>query len=295
MYDLHRLRLLRELSHRGTLAAVAEALGYSPSAISHQLALLEREVRVPLLEPAGRGVRLTAAAVRLVAHTEVIMRELERAEADIAASRADIIGVVRVATFQTAAHTVVLDAIDRLATRHPRLIVTFAHISAESAIPALLARDFDLVLGEQYPGHPPVPHPGVVTQPIMSDPLVLAIPVDWSARRLTDLAEAPWVLEPPGTMARAWADATCRSAGFDPLVRYETADLKLHAAIVSRGRTAAFVPRLALEPSASIRVIAIDRARIIEVSTRTGSDDHPAVRAVIDAFTGGDNGKAPTE
>jgi DNA-binding transcriptional LysR family regulator len=85
VYDVHRLRLLRELSHRGTLAAVAEALGYSPSAISHQLGILERETGATLLEPAGRGVRLTPAAVALVARTEIILRELERAEADIAA------------------------------------------------------------------------------------------------------------------------------------------------------------------------------------------------------------------
>ncbi|WP_017593825.1 LysR family transcriptional regulator [Nocardiopsis potens] len=285
MYDLHRLRLLRELSHRGTLAAVADALGYSPSAVSHQLGILEREVKAPLLEPAGRGVRLTPAAAMLVARTETIMRELERAEADIAAGRTDIIGTIRVATFQTAAHTLVLDAIDRLTDRHPRLTVTFAHLNAEAAIPALLARDFDLVLSEDYPGNPPAPHPGVTTRAIADDPLFLAIPADWSARGLADLADAPWGMEPPGTAARAWTIATCRAAGFEPHVRYETADLGLHAAIAARGHAAAFLPRLAHAPSPAIRLVPTGQARTITLSTRTGSDDNTAVQAFTDAVT----------
>lgn len=234
MYDLHRLRLLRELSHRGTLAAVAEALGYSPSAVSHQLSILEREVNARLLEPAGRGVRLTPAASTLVAHTEIILRELERAEASIAASRTEITGTVRVATFQTAAHTLVLDAIDRLADKHPRLVVTFTQLNAEAAIPALLARDFDLVLSEEYPGNPPSPHPGVTTSRVIDDPLLLAVPTAWPARSPADLDEAPWVMEQRGTAARAWSESVCRAAGFEPRVRYETSDLGLHAQIVAR-------------------------------------------------------------
>ena len=95
--DLHRLRLLRELKHRGTLAAVAEALAYTPSAISQQLSVLETEAGVPLLERAGRRVRLTPAAERLVEHTEAILERLEQARADLDASAASISGTVRIA------------------------------------------------------------------------------------------------------------------------------------------------------------------------------------------------------
>lgn len=285
MYDLHRLRLLRELSHRGTLAAVAEALGYSPSAISHQLGLLEREVKVPLLEPAGRGVRLTSAATSLVAHAEAILHELERAEADIAASRTEITGTVHIATFQTAAHALVLDAIDRLTGKHPELTVTFAHVNAEAAVPALIARDFDLVLSEDYPGNPPAPHPGVVSTPIIADPLLLAIPAAWPARSLEDLAGAPWVMEHSGTVARTWSTAACRTAGFEPHVLYETADLYLHREIVARGRAAAFLPQLGPAPSPGIRLIRTGHSRTITLSTRTGSEAHPAITAFHDAIT----------
>lgn len=285
MYDLHRLRLLRELSHRGTLAAVADALGYSPSTISHQLSILEREVKVPLLESAGRGVRLTPAATTLVGHTEAILLELERAEADIAASRHSISGTVRVATFQTAAHTLVLDAVDRLAERNPHLTVTFAHLSAEAAIPALLARDFDLVLSEDYPGSPSAPHPGVTTSPVVEDPMLLAVPAHWTAQALGALAEAPWVMELPGSDARTWSTAICHDAGFSPEIRYETSDLHLHAALVARGHAAAFLPELSHTPSPRIRVIPSGQSRTVTISTRTGSRNNPGITALRRAIT----------
>lgn len=279
MYELHRLRLLRELSHRGTLAAVAAALGYSPSAISHQLALLERETGTRLLQPVGRGVRLTAAADSLVAHTEVILREMERAEADIAASRSEVTGTVRVATFQTAGHTLVLDAIERLASRHPQLTVTVAHVNAEAAIPALIARDFDVVLSEDYPGNPAQLHPGVTSTRIVDDPLLLAIPSAWSAASLDELADEPWVMEHRGTAARTWSTAYCRAAGFEPEVRFESADLYLHASIVAAGHAAAFLPELGHSPAPLIRLTPTGQTRSITVSIRTGSAAKPAMAA----------------
>lgn len=234
---------------------------------------------------ARRGVRLTPAALTLVTHTEAILRELEQAEAGIAASRTTISGTVRVATFQTAAHTLVMDAVDQLTTKHPDLHITFAHLSADDAIPALLARDFDLVLSEDYPGSAAPPHPGVATIAIMEDPLLLAIPADWAARRLTDLAEAPWVMEHPGTAARAWSTATCHAAGIAPQISYETSDLGLHAALVARGHAAAFLPQLGHTPSPAMQLSPTGDARTITVSTRTGSDKNPAIAALRQAIT----------
>lgn len=284
IYDLHRLRLLRELSYRGTLAAVAEALGYSPSAVSRQLSILEREVKASLLEPAGRGVRLTPAAITLVGHTEAILRELEEAAATIAAGLTDISGTVRLATFQTAAHTLVLEVIDHLASTHPHLVVPFTQLSAEAAIPALLSHDFDLVLSENYPGHPPARHPGVMTQTIAEDPLLLATPAEHSQGSLGALAEASWVMEPHGTAARAWSESVCRAAGFEPRVQYETSDLGLHALLVARGHAAAFLPRLSCQPSPEIRLTSTGDTRTITASSRTGSENSPAIKAVRDAL-----------
>src|ERR671921_927316 len=99
MLDLRRLRLLRELQARGTIAAVAEALQFTPSAVSQQLAILEREAGVPLLERAGRGVRLTDPALVLVGHADALLDEAARAEANLAAAVGAVTGRGRIASF----------------------------------------------------------------------------------------------------------------------------------------------------------------------------------------------------
>lgn len=283
MYDLHRLRLLRELRHRGTLAAVAQALGYNPSTVSHQLGILEREVGTTLLEPAGRRVRLTGAAETLVEHTENILRELEHAEAAISALRTDVAGVVRIATFQTAAHVLLPTALEILADRHPNVRVTFAHLRAEEALPALLARDFDLVLCETYPGDSPAPVPGVTSEPLHTDPLLLAIPAGSPATELAHLADAEWAVEPAGTAARQWALAHCRSAGFEPRVAFESTDVLLHARLVERGLAAAFLPRL-IGGDSQARLVPTGQSRTILLARRTGSESAPATSAVREAL-----------
>src|SRR5690349_21039933 len=121
MLDLHRLRLLREVRLRGSLAAAATALRYSPSAVSQQLAVFEREVGVPLLEKVGRGVRLTPQAEILVGHAEVVLERLEQAEAEVAASLSGVTGTVRVACFQTAALSLVPTMLGHVRAAYPRL------------------------------------------------------------------------------------------------------------------------------------------------------------------------------
>src|SRR3954451_22706571 len=103
MLDLKRLRFLRELDERGTIAAVADALQFTPSAVSQQLAMLERETGVKLLERAGRGVRLTDPALVLVGHAEALLDEAARPEPHLAAAVGVVPGRARIATFQSAA------------------------------------------------------------------------------------------------------------------------------------------------------------------------------------------------
>src|SRR3954453_17214792 len=119
MLDLRRLRLLRELSARGTIGAVAEALSYTPSAVSQQLARLEQEAGVPLLERVGRNVRLTAAAHTLVGHTEALLERLEAAEADLEATAEHVTGTLRVATIQSPGLYLLAPALQRVAPAAP--------------------------------------------------------------------------------------------------------------------------------------------------------------------------------
>ncbi|GAA2095137.1 MULTISPECIES: LysR family transcriptional regulator [Brevibacterium] len=288
MYDLHRLRLLRELKYRGTLAEVARALGYSPSSVSQQLSILAREAGTPLLEAAGRGVALTPAAEVLVEHTERILAEMESARAQVAASRGTVSGSVRLAAFQTAAHTFVPGAVAALHAAHPGVRVRVSHIGAEAALPALIAGDFDLVLWERYPGRPLHTTTGAEDEVLGEDPLHLAVPSAW-VRETGDpspsaLTGHPWVMEHPGSDPREWAVAECRRAGLEPEVAFESADVLLHARLVSDGYAAAFLPRLGLPVSPSFRVGAPVAARTVLMSRRSGRSSDPAVRALASAL-----------
>ena len=138
MLDLRRLRLLRELARRGTITAVAEALSYSPSAVSQQLTALEKETGVRLLEPAGRRVRLTAQADLLVAHTEGLLEAMERAEAALAQSLNETAGTLRVAAFQTAVLALLPRALTLLEQHHPALRIEATELEPEAALPLSL-------------------------------------------------------------------------------------------------------------------------------------------------------------
>src|SRR5262245_27350119 len=138
MLNVHRIRLLVELSRRGTLADVADALSYSRSTVSQQLGQLQVEAGVPLVERVGRGVQLTTAGEILVRHGENILRQLDRAEADLAATRSEITGDLRMATFQTAAIAMIPSLLDIMSARHPGLSVYLAEIQPDSGRAALL-------------------------------------------------------------------------------------------------------------------------------------------------------------
>jgi DNA-binding transcriptional LysR family regulator len=297
MLDVYRLRLLRELDRRGTLAAVARALSYSPSAISQQLSQLEAETGVTLLEPVGRGVRLTPLARLLVTHTEVILERLEEAEAELRAAATEVRGTLRVASFQSVLFALIPSVLTRLAERHPGLRLEITHEQAIPAFDGLLAHEFDLVLGEEYPGVAFPPVTGARTQLLASDELFLVLPshgphaVDVSAGRpfrLADLAGVPWVLDPPETAPGAWARNACREAGFEPDVRYAGSDLLFEILLAERGHAASVIPGLLLSavprPAARIQRIPGRPHRRLTTGVRAGAAGQPAIRALREAL-----------
>ncbi|MFI9203050.1 LysR family transcriptional regulator [Streptomyces sp. NPDC053048] len=284
MFDLHKLRLLRELKHRGTLAAVAAALSYSPSSVSQQLSQLEAQAGVPLLEPVGRRVRLTPQAEILVGHTEAVLERLERAEADIAASLTGLTGILRIACYQSAAFALAPHLLTLLREAHPGLRVHLVQAEPEQALPALLAHDFDLVVTEEYPGNPDPRPPGLELEELHQDPLRLATPPGEGGEvRLADLRDRPWVMEPEGSASRRWALTLCRTAGFEPDIRFESADLLFHARLVEHGHAMAFLPDLVRSGRTPAVVLhplpqGLDARKII-TAVRVGSSRHPAIEA----------------
>ncbi|WP_127792023.1 LysR family transcriptional regulator [Agromyces sp. LHK192] len=305
MLDVRRLRLLVELSRRGTLAAVAEALSYSPSSVSQQLSLLEREVGVPLLVQAGRRVRLTPQAEVLVSHAQAVLDRLEEAEADVARSLTTIGGTVRVAAFQSAAHAVMPRALTLLAAEHPSLRVEVTEREPEAGLFDVAARDFDLVLAEQYPGRTRQLHPELDRLPLAADAIRLALPPHpASGTAATDASEAlaiaaqrPWVLEPEGTASREWAEQLCRDSGFEPDVRFETADLMAHIRLIRSGNAVGLLPDLVWageEPSVLVLPLPGDPHREVFSSARLASIGRPGVVAVRDALARAAAAPAPS-
>jgi DNA-binding transcriptional LysR family regulator len=209
MLDVRRLRLLRELSIRGTLAEVAEALQYSPSSVSQQLALLEKEVGVELLRKTGRRVQLTPQAEVLVAHTANLLETMEQAEADLAASLTTVTGTVRIAVFQSAALALMPDTLTRMTKAYPEVRIEMIQREPETALHETWARDFDLVIAEQYPGHAAPRYPELDRVRLTTDAIRLAVPPasdDGPAiRSLEDTAGLAWVMEPRGAASRHWA------------------------------------------------------------------------------------------
>src|SRR6266536_4603655 len=203
MIELRRLRLLRELEARGTITAVAQALSFTPSAVSQQLARLEQETGVALLEKVGRSVRLTDAGRTLAAHADRILASIDAAEADLAAQNAVVRGRLRVGTFQSAGLALLTPALELLAADYPALDIEVIEADPEETMPALLLGDFDLVFADDYECRP-VASPALDRRHLLDDGLRVVLPRDdvlaaSSEVRLADLAARAWASGQPGS------------------------------------------------------------------------------------------------
>ncbi|WP_454111666.1 LysR family transcriptional regulator [Microbacterium aurum] len=304
MFELRRLRLLHELAQRGTLAAVAEALSYSPSTISQQLAQLERDAGVPLLVPEGRRVRLTEHGAALAAHAARALEADEQIRAELEALQPGI-APVRVAVLQTAARTVMPAALTLLAERAPRLRVELAEVPPEEGLFELAARGFDLAIAEQYPGLTREHRSGLERRTLGTDPIRIATAGGAAAGadadragagarggrvELSMLADRAWVMEPRGTAAREWAVQQCRAAGFEPDVRFELADLAAHVQLIAAGHAVGLLPDLlwAGRPPQADGIALTDLpgspVREIFTAERRGATPRPGIRLVREAI-----------
>ena len=181
MLSPRRLAVLREFAGRGTIAAAAEALAFTPSAVSQQLAQLQREAGVELFRKVGRRLELTDAGRTLAVRAGELLARVEEIEAELAAQSADVRGTVRVAAFQTAAQALAVPALDRLAAAHPRLRVELAEVEAEESLPLLARGGLDVAIAEEYE-HAPRPRlPRLHRVELEPDELLLALPRDHPA------------------------------------------------------------------------------------------------------------------
>jgi DNA-binding transcriptional LysR family regulator len=293
MLDLRRLKLLRELDARGTIHGAARALDYTPSAISQQLAVLEREAGATLLERAGRNVRLTDAGRLLVRHAATLLDGMEAAEAELAGLTAGRpAGVVRVAAFQSAFLSLVAPAIAQLAASQPDVRLEASEREVEEAVPALRLQHLDVVVGDEYEGLPRPVHAGLTRTSLVAEEVRLVMPAEHPlARRRTvpmrELAGADWAACQPGTGHREMHIRACRRlGGFEPALRHASDDFLILLELVRTTGACALLPDLVLErgaPGVAVRSIAegtIGR----EVFLITRASRTPAVEAVAQAL-----------
>ncbi|MEU7872477.1 LysR family transcriptional regulator [Dactylosporangium sp. NPDC049140] len=291
--DLRRLRFLREFEERGTLAAVAAALGYSPSTVSQQLALLEKEAGARLFDKAGRGVRLTDAGRLLAQHARVLLAAAEAAEADLAALAGDIRGTVRAGGLQSAARRLLVPAVATMMAEHPRVRVEVFELELEQSLPGLRLGSVDLVIGDEYDGHPRPRPAGLRFTTLLEEPLKLVLPAAHPLARaggpvaVAALRGDIWAVSAEGTGHHAMVVGTCRSlGGYEPDLRHRSNDADVQLELVRAGAAVALMPPLALpgaDPALAVRDIAEATLRRRLVAVTRDGPLAPALIALLDA------------
>jgi DNA-binding transcriptional LysR family regulator len=287
--DLDKLRTLVELSRRGTMAAVAQATGYGTSAVSQQLAALERQAKVPLLEASGRRVRLTPAGRRLVVHAEQILAAVNAAELDLSAASAPS-GVVRIAGYTTSLRQYLLPVMDQLIEAYPLLELEIQEQEPDE-VDRLLDND-EVDLGFAY-DYTLVPRGGRGVCTLLStNEMKLAVhpdlAVDGPIRTPAELErfrDADWIGNSRDSADDELAARLCALAGWEPRVRHRADSLDLVVDLVLATRGVCLLADDAPE-SRRLHTVSIEftqaQRRMWSV-VRSGAQDWPATNAVIDA------------
>jgi DNA-binding transcriptional LysR family regulator len=293
--DVRRISLLRDFSLHGTVSATAEALHLTGPAVSQQLAALEKEAGLPLLEKRGRTLHLTAAGRLLVEHAEVILGDIAAAEADLQVLRGGGRGLVRVAAFPSAARVLLPQVWRRLAQdpeRAPSLRIV--ECEPDLAVDALRSREADIALVHAYSLLPRDLPPGCEQHRLMDDPVLLALPPALAARRglepgqradLAAFAGENWLMPGPETSCRELAERACGAAGFVAHPVAVANDFSVLTALVRAEAGAALVPRMALPPDTwgvSLHPLADAITRTVSAFTRTGDARRPQLKRALD-------------
>ncbi|WP_435600136.1 LysR family transcriptional regulator [Streptomyces sp. C10-9-1] len=295
MLDLRRLVLLRDLAAHGTVTAVAELHGVTPSAVSQQLRSLEDETGTRLLERTGRSVHLTAAGRQLADDTEHVLTALEQAQNRLRAGRGEPTGPFRVACFPSAFAPVGAPLGAALEGAHGSLRLHLTEAEPEAAVRLLLERRVDLALLYRYTNLATPPYAGVETRALRTDPLVAVLRNDHPAARpgqgavdLRELADTEWIMAPRHTACGDAVLQACRSAGFTPRIRHTCTDFSAMIALAAGGGHTALIPHLAaahLPPMLAARPVTDSTlTRTIETAVRHGTAREPAVAAGLTAL-----------
>ncbi len=291
----HRLRILQMVAGHGTVTAAAQALHYTPSAVSYQLRQLAAEVGTELVVHQGRGIRLTNAAHVLLRHAECLQEQWELARAELASLGTEPAGRVTLCGFSTAASRLLPPAAARLRDSYPHLTVRFVEAEPARCFDLLLSEEADLALLVVTSDSPALTDERFDQQPLLDDPLDLIVPQGHELTRrkrvtLADAAGEPWILGNPGTSYHQLVLAACMSAGFTPQIAHHADEWGTGTALVAHGFGVILVPRLAqLGEEALVARLPLHGepapARRIMAVTRLGAREIPVLTHAVETIT----------
>lgn len=287
--DVGRLRALRELSVRKTMAAVAEALYVSPSAVSQQISLLEQEAGIELIERRGRGVELTVAGRQLVERANRIFAELESARADIAELKKVVAGELRVAAFPSVAAALMPRTIRALRQTYPQLVVQFDEMEPEEALTALRSWQTDVALIDDLNVPPGLLDPNIAVIPLIEDVFNVMVAPDHRLAEqakvtLEDLRNECWVSDTASVTYTRMLTEACQEAGFTPNIIARCKGFEVTVAMIREGCAIAILP--GLRASLDLEDVWVCRLtpeirRHISIAYRKGEKRSPALQAFI--------------
>ena len=295
MLDVKRLRILREVAEHGSFSAAADSLHLTQSAVSQQIAALERETGAMLVDRNRGNLRLTDPGEALVCHAEAVIARLDEAERelnDIAGLRG---GRVRVASFPTAGATLVVKTVASFRKRHPEVELSLVEAEPEESIPQLKAGGHDVALVYDYESLPLPEDRDTVRHLLLEERMQLALPKGHRLAgrgkvKLADVAEETWVIgtKTGAGSCRGNVYTTCRAAGFEPSVGFESDDYQVHQSLVASGLGISLVPELLLTGlHAGVAVVDIEPdapVRRVWALTRPEEARAPAAGALLEVL-----------
>lgn len=291
MLDVRRLRVLREVALRGSIARAADALGYTPSAVSQQVAKLEREAGVPLVERGPRSIRVTPAGRRLVEHAEAILERLAQAEGELR-ELGGTPRTLRLASVTTAAVSILPEALTRFAAIRADVEVAVEEADPLVSLARVRSREVDLAVVFEYDRVPLPTDPRVTLDVLLEEPLRIVLPAGHPAARqravrLPELAGESWIRSTPRSSCHPFTERVCRAAGFEPRFRVEVDDYAAMQELVASGAGVAFAPDLGLtrvNPGVAVRPVAFGPKRRILAACRTGEERSEVIVAMLAAL-----------
>jgi DNA-binding transcriptional LysR family regulator len=290
--EISRLRALQELGKRGSMAAVADAIHISSSAVSQQIAHLEAEAGIKLVERRGRGVRLTEAGERLTAYAEKIFNILGEAKAELAELSGTIAGEVRLAAFPSIASTLVPQAIRSLMYKFPKLRIVLTTMEPLEGVAALRAWQTDVAVIDDMTIDPVNLDANVEQMHIYRDLLYVALPPDHklassSQVDLRELRSEAWALD---VVQNRYSDVivrACQAAGFEPVVNAYCSTFEVMIALVEAGCCVSIVPGMRLKNYRGNIIAAPvfpELRRNISAAVRKGERRNPLIAVLLAAL-----------